>query len=62
MSLMPWGTYGDLTPFGSFAYDPFFGGFDMNPLRTMTPAFRQMDRELGKLISSVKEDDKSFQV
>jgi hypothetical protein len=28
----------------------------------MVPSIRRMEREVGKLISSVKEDDKSFQV
>ena len=30
--------------------------------RTMRRSLRRMNREMGKMISSVKEDDKSFQV
>ena len=30
--------------------------------RTMRRPLRRMNREMGKMISSVKEDDKSFQV
>jgi crystallin alpha B len=42
--------------------DPFSaGGFNIVP-RSMRRSMRHMDRELGKLLSSVKEDDKSFQV
>ncbi|EFX87001.1 hypothetical protein DAPPUDRAFT_235846 [Daphnia pulex] len=41
--------------------DPFSaGGFNIVP-RSMRRSMRHMDRELGKLLSSVKEDDKSFQ-
>lgn len=64
MSLMPWGNYGGmLSPFNDFSgLDPFgMGNFDVVP-RTVMPSMRRMERELGKLISSVKEDDKSFQV
>ena len=64
MSLMPWGNYGGLSPFSDFSnmLDPYVSGaYDVVP-RTMMPSMRRMERELGKLISSVKEDDKSFQV
>lgn len=30
--------------------------------RTVRTTVRRMDRELGKLVSAIKEDDKSFQV
>lgn len=30
--------------------------------RTMRRSLRRMNREMGKMLSSVKEDDKSFQV
>lgn len=64
---MPWGNYGHgggLSPFSDFntMLDPFVSGaYDVVP-RTMMPSMHRMERELGKLISSVKEDDKSFQV
>lgn len=69
MSLMPWGNYGGMSPFGDLnsmfpaMSDPFMsgGGYNVIP-RTMMPSMRRMEREVGKLISSVKEDDKSFQV
>ena len=64
MSLMPWGNYGGLSPFSDFSnmLDPYVSGaYDVVP-RTLMPSMRRMERELGKLISSVKEDDKSFQV
>jgi crystallin alpha B len=41
--------------------DPFLNRFNIVP-RSMRRSMRHMDRELGKLLSSVKEDDKSFQV
>lgn len=42
--------------------EPFrTAGFNIVP-RSMRRSIRRMDRELGKLLSSVKEDDKSFQV
>jgi hypothetical protein len=51
-----------LTPFEPLrTIDPFFNRFNVAP-RSMRRNMRRMDRELGKLISSVKEDDKSFQV
>ncbi|XP_046651977.1 heat shock protein beta-6-like [Daphnia pulicaria] len=67
MSLMPWGNFGGMSPFDDsnsmFPMDPFMsrGGYNVMP-RTMMPSIRRMEREVGKLISSVKEDDKSFQV
>ena len=63
MSLMPWGNYGGLGLFDfSNLLDPYVSGaYDVVP-RTMMPSMRRMERELGKLISSVKENDKSFQV
>nr|CAH0103842.1 unnamed protein product [Daphnia galeata] len=42
--------------------DPFVTtGYNIVP-RSMRRSMRRMDRELGRLLSSVKEDDKSFQV
>ena len=64
MSLMPWGNYGGMSPFGGMnSMFPAMsgGGYNVIP-RTMVPSIRRMEREVGKLISSVKEDDKSFQV
>lgn len=69
---MPWsgfggyGGYGGLSPLYSDwgLTDPFsgFGAMDVFPSRTFTPALRRMETELGRLLSSVKEDDKTFQV
>lgn len=41
--------------------DPFLNRFNIVP-RSMRRSMLHMDRELGKLLSSVKEDDKSFLV
>jgi hypothetical protein len=43
--------------------DPFaVNRFNMNMPRSMKRSMRRMNREMGKLLSSIKEDDKSFQV
>ncbi|XP_046459989.1 protein lethal(2)essential for life-like [Daphnia pulex] len=43
--------------------DPFaMNRFNMNMPRSMKRSMRRMNREMGKLLSSIKEDDKSFQV
>lgn len=68
MSLMPWGNFGGLSPFvNDFPgmVDPFgIGTLDIPqfPRMPMQSMRRRLEREVGKLISSVKEDDKSFQV
>lgn len=70
MSLLPWGGYGGfggLSPFSDYGgfSDPFFSGWspaEIFPSRTLTPSFRRMESDLGRLLSSVKEDDKTFQV
>lgn len=64
MSLLPW-AYGAVSPFNVFGADPW-SSWDVTPyprsISSMTPSLRRMERDLGRLISSVKEDDKSFQV
>lgn len=72
MSLLPWGGFGGfggLNPYSSSDFglsDPFFssgwGPMDVFPSRSFAPTFRRMENELGRLLSSVKEDDKTFQV
>lgn len=65
MSLMPWGSYGALSPLSESVFDPFSSSMSETLPHFMMPGMpstmRRMERELGKLISSVKEDDKSFQ-
>lgn len=52
----PFQSYGPLQTF-----DPFFGRYNIAP-RSMRQSMNRMNQELGRLLSSVKEDDKSFQV
>ncbi|KAI9557993.1 hypothetical protein GHT06_014746 [Daphnia sinensis] len=63
MSLLPFTDFDTMMdPFQSLqTFDPFFNRRNIIP-RSMRQTFRRMDRELGRLLSSVKEDDKSFQV
>ncbi len=63
MSMMPFGYGGALTPFGMYN-DPWVSPMETNfpGFQSLTPSMRKMEHELGRLISSVKEDDKSFQV
>ncbi|XP_032782108.2 alpha-crystallin A chain [Daphnia magna] len=62
MSLLPFTDFDTMDPFQSLqTFDPFFNRQNIVP-RSMRQTFRRMDRELGRLLSSVKEDDKSFQV
>ena len=65
MALMPFADFDAMmNPFERLMQvDPFvFNRFNAQLPRTMRRSMHRMDRELGKLISSVKEDDKSFQV
>lgn len=65
MALMPFADFDAmLNPFEPLMpIDPFvFNRFNMNMPRSMRRSMHRLDREMGKLISSVKEDDKSFQV
>ena len=67
MSLMPWNVQAMMSPYYA---DPYYVEpleWDVAPslrsmMRPMRRMERQMDREVGKLLISVKEDDKSFQV
>ena len=70
MSLMPWGFggshhhsgFGNNNPLGFFN-DPYYSDLGVVPsYNAIAPSMSRMERELGRLISSVKEDDKSFQV
>ena len=67
MSMLPWGMMfgGGLSPYNndSLLYEPIdprslVATID-RPMRRME---RRMERELGKMISGVQEDDKTFQV
>jgi hypothetical protein len=65
MALMPFADFDAMmNPFEPLMQvDPFvFNRLNTHLPRTMRRSMHRMDRELGKLISSVKEDDKSFQV
>jgi hypothetical protein len=71
MSMTPWGMspmmnpMWDVTPWSSSAEMwPWTGASDICPsmIRPMERSLRRMEREAGKLLSSVKEDDKTFQV
>ena len=61
----PWSPLGRMERMGMerMGMDPFMAG-RMDPFMRMGMAapMRQMENELGKLISSVKEDEDSFQV
>lgn len=58
----PFEPYDMFEPYGQLqTFDPYALGSNMMP-RSMRRSMRRMDQELGKLLSSVKEDDKSFQV
>ena len=64
MSLSPWGMFGagELSPFNDNfqPIDPFAAFASINrPLRRMK---RRMEREMGKMLSGIHEDDKSFEV
>lgn len=66
MSLLPFTEFDTMMdPFQSFGplqtFDPFFGRYNIVP-RSMRQSMNRMNQELGRLLSSVKEDDKSFQV
>lgn len=62
MSLLPFTDFDTVDPFQSLqTFDPFYGRRNIIP-RSMKQSLRRLDRELGRLLSSVKEDDKSFQV
>ncbi|XP_057380102.1 alpha-crystallin A chain-like [Daphnia carinata] len=72
MSLMPYSDFHTMMdpfePYDTFdpysqlqTFDPYAFGSNIMP-RSMRRAMRRMDHELGKLLSSVKEDDKSFQI
>lgn len=67
MSLLPFTDFDTLLdPFqGGYgplqSYDPYFGRYNLVP-RSMRQSLNRMNQELGKLLSSIKEDDKSFQV
>ena len=64
MSMLPFGM------FGGVAVSPFDEVFEPIDMRSLVAAMgrpirrmeRRMDRELGKMLSSVQEDDKAFQV
>ncbi len=73
MSLMPWNTMSMMSPFG---YSDMFSPWSADPynlwdvsrslMQPMERSFRRMERnmerEAGRLLSSVKEDDKTFQM
>jgi hypothetical protein len=69
MSLTPWGIFGaDVCPYTGDIYqpvlfepmDPFTTFAKLNrPLRRME---RRLEREMGKMVSGIHEDDKTFQV
>ena len=68
MSLLPFTNFDTmLEPFEPLwsveTFDPTaLNRFNTYLPRTMRRSLRRMNREMGKMISSVKEDDKSFQV
>ena len=58
MSMMPFGFGGAPSGMYNGPMETIFPGFQSLTM----PSMRKMEHELGRLISSVKEDDKSFQV
>jgi hypothetical protein len=68
MSLLPFTSFDTmLEPFEPLwsveTFDPSaLNRFNTYLPRTMRRSLRRMNREMGKMLSSVKEDDKSFQV
>lgn len=59
----PFEPYDMFEPYGQQLqqFNPYAFGRNIMP-QSMRRTMRHMDHELGKLLSSVKEDDKSFQV
>ena len=76
MSMLPWNVSTGLNPFedvySPWSMSPFsrMERWNMDPMNMMdrmmsmgmNAPMRRMENELGKLISSVKDDEKSFQV